>query len=112
MTAAMTEKLGCESPPFWHLPDTMPALVIKSFPELLHAKLKQLAVVHRRSVTQETIHLIEVAIAEAEKAPTAPTTSYWATRKLIPEFEAALKAGAFSGGTDSTQIISEERDAR
>lgn len=39
-------------------------------------------------------------------------TSYWANRKLTPEYEAALKAGAFSGGTDSTQIISEDRDAR
>ena len=67
---------------------------------------------HRRSVTQETIRLIEIALEAEEKAPSAPGTSYWATRKLIPEFEAALNAGAFSGGTDSTQIISEERDAR
>jgi hypothetical protein len=78
----------------------------------LHTKLKQMAAAHRRSVTQETIRLIEVALEAEEKAPSAPGTSYWATRKLIPEFEAALNAGAFSGGTDSTQIISEERDAR
>jgi plasmid stability protein len=90
----------------------MPALVIKSFPEALHAKLRQMAAAHRRSVTQETIHLIEVALAVEDKTPPAPAPSYWATRKLLPEFEAALKAGAFSGGTDSTQIISEERDAR
>ena len=90
----------------------MPALVIKSFPEALHAKLRQMAATHRRSVTQETIHLIEVALTVEDKTPPAPTPSYWATRKLLPEFEAALKAGAFSGGTDSTQIISEERDAR
>lgn len=90
----------------------MPALVIKSFPDALHSKLRQIAAAHRRSVTQETIHLLEVAIAAEEKTPPATTTSYWATRKLIPEFEAALNAGAFSGGTDSTQIISEERNAR
>ena len=90
----------------------MPALVIKSFPEDLHAKLRQMAATHRRSVTQETIHLIEMALAVEGKTPPPPTPSYWATRKLLPEFEAALKAGAFSGGMDSTQIISEERDAR
>lgn len=91
----------------------MPALVIESFPEALHAKLLQIAAAHQRSVPQETIHLIELAISSEEQKPAAiPTQSYWANRKLLPEFEAALKAGAFSGGTDSTQIITEERDAR
>jgi plasmid stability protein len=92
----------------------MPALVIKSFPEDLHAKLRQSAAAHRRSVTQETIHLLESAFATEEKTPASasPAVSYWANRKLLPEFEAALKAGAFSAGADSTQIISEERDAR
>jgi len=92
----------------------MPTLVIKSFPEELHAKLRRIAAVHRRSVTQETIHLLETAIAAEESPPTPPaTTSKWANRKLLPEYEAALKSGAFfSGGTDSTVIISEERDAR
>ena len=91
----------------------MPALVIKSFPDALHAKLRQSAVAHHRSVTQETIHLIEVAIAAEEQAPAATAgQSKWANRKLLPEYEAMLATGAFSGGTDSTQIISEERDAR
>jgi plasmid stability protein len=90
----------------------MPTLVIKSFPEELHAKLKQLAVSHRRSLTQETICLIEKALSTSTPSTAQAPDSYWATRKLIPEFEAALKVGAFSGGTDSTQIISEERDAR
>jgi len=92
---------------------TMPALVIKSFPEDLHAKLRQIAARHRRSVTQETIHLLEKAITTKEKVTASGSdsgTSYWANRKLLPEYEALLKGGAFSGGTDSTQIISEERD--
>ena len=92
----------------------MPALVIKSFPEPLHARLRQIAASHRRSVTQETIHLLEKAISSEENAlPTSSGggTSYWANRKLLPEYEALLKAGAFSGGTESTQILSEERDA-
>jgi hypothetical protein len=91
----------------------MAALVIKSFPDVLHAKLKQIAAAHRRSITQETIHLIETAIAVEEKAqPTPNGQSKWASRRLLPEYEAMLETGAFSGGTDSTQIISEERDAR
>ncbi len=44
----------------------MPTLVIKSFPEELHAKLKAMAAAHRRSVTQETIHLLETALASGE----------------------------------------------
>lgn len=90
----------------------MPTLVIKSFPEDLHARLKQLAISHRRSLTQETIYLIEKALSSPTPSTAEATDSYWATRKPIPEFEAALKAGAFRAGTDSTQIISEERDAR
>ena len=92
----------------------MPALVIESFPEALHAKLRQIAAAHRRSITQETIHLIETAIVAEEKAAPASTAgpSKWANRKLLPEYESMMKGGAFSGGTDSTIALSEERDAR
>jgi plasmid stability protein len=92
----------------------MATLVIKSFPEHLHHKLKQIAATHRRSVTQQTIHLLEAAIASEENPPppVGSTQSKWANRKLLPEYEAMMASGAFSGGTDSTQIISEERDAR
>lgn len=91
----------------------MPTLVIKSFPSELHSRLRQTAAAHRRSVTQETIHLLEKALqAEALGPQGLPQGSYWANRKLLPEYDAALKAGAFSGGTDSTAIVSEERDAR
>ncbi len=92
----------------------MPALVIKSFPEDLHARLRQIAAAHRRSVTQETIHLLEAAIAAEETATAAASSSQskWANRKLLPEYEAMLKTGAFSGGVDSTIALSEDRDAR
>ena len=91
----------------------MPALVIKSFPEELHAKLRQIAAAHRRSVTQETIHLLETAISAEEKTPPAsPAVAYWQKRKLLPEYEALVRSGALSGGTDSTQMISEDRDER
>lgn len=90
----------------------MPTLVIKSFPAELHSKLKQSALNNRRSVTQETIHLIEAALAPSTHAANVHVPSYWSNRKLIPQFKAALKRGAFTGGADSTQIISEERDVR
>jgi plasmid stability protein len=98
----------------WYLFLTMPALVIKSFPEALHARLRQIAAAHRRSVTQETIHLLEAAIASEEAATSATNSSQskWANRKILPEYEAMLKTGAFSGGTDSTMALSEDRDAR
>lgn len=94
----------------------MPALVIKSFPEGLHAKLRQIAASHRRSVTQETIHLIELAIEAETKALPASNISQaageskWAKRKLLPEYEALLKSGALTSDTDSANGLSEERD--
>lgn len=105
---------ACQMEALCYLLFTMPTLVIKSFPEELHAKLRQCAAAHRRSVTQETIHLLETAIANEEQslAGSPATRSKWADRKLLPEYETMLKSGAFTGGTDSTQIISEERDAR
>lgn len=41
----------CEKEALGHLLATMPALVIKSFPDALHTKLRQMAAAHRRSVT-------------------------------------------------------------
>lgn len=91
----------------------MPALVIKSFPEPLHARLRQIAARHRRSVTQETIHLIEQAILSEENAAADSCgQSKWANRKLLPEYEALLNAGALNSDVDSTIGLSEERDAR
>jgi plasmid stability protein len=91
----------------------MPTLVIKSFPEALHAKLRQIAAAHRRSVTQETIHLIETAIAVEEKSSLSTSgQSKWANRKLLPEYEALLNSGALTSNVDSTIGLSEERDAR
>jgi len=89
----------------------MPTLVIKSFPEELHLRLKETAANHRRSVTQETIFLLEQAlIAETGDRVKESAASYWATRKILPEFEEALASGAFCEGAESTESISEERD--
>ena len=93
----------------------MPTLVIKSVPAKLHARLKRTAAAHRRSLTQETMHLLEKALAAEEAAPPpAPRTgpSYWATRPLQPAYASALAAGAFADAGDSTAAISAARDER
>lgn len=37
---------------------------------------------------------------------------YFARRKMSPAFAKLMKSGKLRGGTDSTQTISEDRDAR
>ncbi|GAB5562230.1 MAG: hypothetical protein SynsKO_38770 [Synoicihabitans sp.] len=93
----------------------MPTLVIKSFPPKLHAKLKRTAAAHRRSVTQETMYLLEKALeAEEQQRPATvrEEQSYWGTRKFTPAYLRALKKGAFTGGKKSEEGISNERDER
>lgn len=92
--------------------DTLPALVIKSFPEELHARLRQIAASHRRSVTQETIHLIELAISIENNTafPVEAGVSKRANRDLLPPYKAMSKTGAFSRGKDWSIALSKERD--
>ena len=92
----------------------MTTLVIESVPDALHARLQKVAAAHRRTVPQETIRLIETAIAAEEPAQpeSTATKSKWANRKLLPEYEAMLNAGMLTSNVDSTIGLSEERDAR
>ena len=43
----------------------MPSLVLKKIPRLLHTRLRQEARIHRRSMTQETICLLEQGLGLA-----------------------------------------------
>jgi hypothetical protein len=93
----------------------MPTLVIKSVPSKLHARLKRTAAAHRRSLTQETMHLLEKALeAEESAAAMVPRKGppYWAQRPLTPAYAAALAVGAFVDGQDSAVTISAGRDER
>ncbi len=93
----------------------MPTLVIKSVPAKLHTRLKRIAAAHRRSLTQETMHLLEKALAAEEATPAeAPRAgaSYWGQRPLVPAYASALAAGAFTDAGDSTADVSAERDER
>jgi len=93
----------------------MPTLVIKSFPPKLHAKLKRIAAAHRRSVTQETMYLLEKALAAEEHTESLAVRegpSYWGSRPFTPAYRNAVKSGAFVHDEDSTTDISNERDDR
>jgi len=50
---------------------------------------------------------------EEKSSPSAEVkTSYWANRKLRSGFKEAWESGMLSGGTDSTILISEDRNER
>jgi hypothetical protein len=62
---------------------------------------------HHRTVTQETIHLLETAIAESAVQADPRAATPWGKRKPLPEYEAALKTGALTSEVDSTIGLSE-----
>ena len=80
-------------------------------PEPLYKQAKIRAV----ETGQTLKHLVLVSLSRELETPITDAEagkSFWERRKLLPEYEAALKAGAFSGGTDSTVLISEDRSSR
>jgi hypothetical protein len=80
-------------------------------PESLYKKAKIRAIELRQSLKQIVLTSLEREL-EVPRDPQTSPVSHWANRQLLPEYEAALRTGAFSGGKESTIIISEERDAR
>lgn len=99
----------------------MSTLVIKSVPEKLHQFLKESARAHRRSLTQEVITMLEQLVAVKKKEEKVPvktelTPEYMklltrsGKRKLLPGYLDLYAAQAFAGGTDSSLMISEDRD--
>jgi hypothetical protein len=59
-------------------------------------------------------HLVLTALKRELRGDVAeePQGTYWSGRSLRPGYKAALAQGAFTGGTDSTVAVSEDRDAR
>jgi plasmid stability protein len=70
----------------------MSALVIKNFPEELHARLKAQAQRHHRSVTKEVVSLIESVLAAPRRSPklSPPLKLEGGYRPTIEEIEAAI----------------------
>ena len=83
-------------------------------PEPLYKKAKIRAVQTGQTLT----HLVLVSLSrELEMSPPGAEEGkfFWERRKLLPEYEKAMKAGAFRpamGARDVTDLISEDRDAR
>ena len=80
-------------------------------PELLYKKAKIEAVERGTSLKELMLTALEIEINRS-KTEVLPKKPGWATRELLPEYISLIKEGAFSGGSDSTLIISDERDAR
>jgi len=80
-------------------------------PEPLYRKAKIRAVETGSTLKQIVLTSLTKELESAGSSP-AEGQSFMERRKLRPGYEAALKAGAFSGGTDSTVIISEDRSSR
>ena len=101
---------------------SMSTLVIKSIPKELHQFLKISAREHRRSLTQEVITILEQIMAIREKEEKVSIReqltpekkallTFSGKRKLVPGYLDLYESGAFSGGTDSSVMISEDRGA-
>ncbi len=80
-------------------------------PDSLYKKAKILAIERGQTLKQVVLDSLEREMGASAPAKIENATQ-WANRKLLPAYEAALKAGAFSGGTDSTILISEDREDR
>ncbi|NDG71862.1 MAG: hypothetical protein EBY32_11270 [Proteobacteria bacterium] len=83
-------------------------------PEDLYKKTKIRAIECGLTLKQVVLNSLE---RELQISPLMkePATSYWANRKLLPEFAAAQKAGAYRlkpGDRDITDMISDDRNGR
>jgi hypothetical protein len=81
-------------------------------PEALYKKAKILAVEQNSTLKEILLRGLRCELESKPRLPTETKVSYWAHRALRPGFKAAWESGALSGGTDSTQIISDGRDER
>lgn len=73
----------------------MATLVIKNLPDDLHARLKEQAQRHRRSLTKEAVTLIESGLAQRSVKRLAPRPLRLKNgyRPTIAEIEAAIADG-------------------
>jgi hypothetical protein len=89
------------------IPSSMKTTI--DIPESLYRQARIRAVENGTSLRALVLTALE---HELRNKMTEPKVPYFARRKLLPEYEELLRAGAFRAGTDSTQTISQERDPR
>ena len=79
-------------------------------PEPLYRKAKIQAV--EQGTTLKDL-VLRALVRELELVtPRSAAVPYFARRKLRPNFRALSEGGALQGGTDATELISEERNGR
>jgi phage gpG-like protein len=78
-------------------------------PEVLYRKAKIRAVETGQMLRQIVLTSLKNELETRIEEPSAP---HWANRKLRSAFKRLLEGGSLSGGTDFTEIISEDRSAR
>ncbi len=80
-------------------------------PEVLYKKAKIRAVERGQTLKQIVLESLEKELESPTAVEEAPSP-YWANRPLLAEFKKHWESGELSGGTDSTEMISDDRDAR
>lgn len=80
-------------------------------PDPLYKKAKIRAIETGQTLKQIVLTSLTRELESLVATPN-PVQSFTERRKLLPAYETALNSGAFSGGTDSTQILSEDRSSR
>lgn len=80
-------------------------------PDSIYRAAKVRAIERRQTLRDLVITSLERELSSPSTAE-EPAGTYWANRQLRSGYAAALKAGAFRGGTDSTTVISEDRSSR
>jgi hypothetical protein len=83
-------------------------------PEDLSKKTKIRAIECGLTLKQIVLKSLEREL-QVSPLPQEPVTSYWANRKLLPEFAAAQNAGDYRPKPDDrdiTDMISDDRDGR
>ena len=81
-------------------------------PEPLYKQAKIRAVQTGQTLKQLVIASLSRELEGVPEPTPTQGRSFWEKRTLVPAYAAALKAGAFSAGTDSTTIVSEDRSSR
>ena len=80
-------------------------------PEALYKQAKICAVERGTTLREVMVGALEREL-HTDAAVSEPRVSYWSQRTLLPDYAAALKAGAFASGPDVTAIVSEDRSSR
>lgn len=80
-------------------------------PEPLYKRIKITAVERGQTMRELVLASLERDVNSPARVA-EPSASYWTSRKLVPGFEQVAKDAAFASGTDSTDMISEERSSR